>query len=88
MEIKIKDLDDLEKFVRNENVSNRDKFTVFSKAVKDLPVVTFNIILGNEPGEIVEPEESPVPRMLEIIAEIRADPAKEVFGVLIYLSND
>lgn len=88
--LKITTLDQLEKLVLNPKISKKDKFTVFSEVLKELPTFCFKVILDETELEnpIFDPANLMVSQMLKIIAEIRADPHKTYYsGVMVIASE-
>ena len=90
MNIKINSLNDLEKFIKDDNITKKDKFTVFSEALKELPTFCFKVILDETEldNPIFDPVNLMVSQMLKIIAEIRADPHKTYYSGMMVIASE
>jgi hypothetical protein len=75
--IKINSLDDLEKIILNDQIAKKDKFKIFSEALKSYPIVFIEIVTDNseQENDIDDTNGQLIPQMLKIISELRANPA-------------
>ena len=88
--LKIATLDELEKLVLNPRISKLDKYNVFSKVLKDYPIVFIEIILDDsEATNGIEDKDNRILNdMKRIISEIRADPTAKHYSGLSVVRND
>ena len=88
--LKIATLDELEKLVLNPRISKLDKYNVFSKVLKDYPIVFIEIILdGGEATNGIEDQDNRILNdMRKIISEIRLNPTAKHYSGLSVVRND
>lgn len=87
--MKINNLDDLEKLVMNSKVSLLDKYLIFKQVLQLYPIVFIDIILDDSEAMngIEDKDKNLIPKMLAIIAQIRADPTAKQYSGMSVIRN-
>ncbi|MBZ4044503.1 hypothetical protein [Flavobacterium hibisci] len=87
---KITSLDTLEKLVLNPKISKADKYQVFSQALESFPIIFIEIVLDDDESRngIEDKDNTLIPQMLKILAEIRNNPAAKHYSGLSVMRND
>lgn len=87
--IRIKSIDDLEKFVNDESVTLENRLQIFTQAVENYPLFVF-VVKYDDSCKIIENRSDVLAGMLRTIAEIKANPNQKAYtGVWVaYRHND
>ena len=80
MKQKINSLDDLSRFISDENVTKELKLKVFLESLKAYPVRVMTISLNSSKNLVDDPYNRLVPNMQRVLSEIAADGNKEFYS--------